>query len=463
MRKTFSVLLLLALAALAVGLAAHSARAAAPAAQVTDSTAESKFPEGMRFTVQIDNPSAVKSLRVLFRVVGGRLPRYEYLPLPDASGKAGVLVRTDTGDRYVPPGVVVEYSFEITDQQGNVTATESKRFVFDDVKFQWQEVSNPRVTIRYYGPITRRAETVRDAVDDTMQRIGYGLFGLKQIDPVRLTLYNNWADMSRALPPSSSVQREQLITEGLSFSNFGVILLLASDNTVRGLASHEMVHYLVEQALGGFNALLPVWINEGLAEYGNVEPSQVYEQYLTLAIVRGTLKPLTSLSQMPGKSEDVITVYGQGRSLIEFLIEDQPDGAAKLRQTFAALRQGRSIDDALMAAYGMDRFSIDQAWRKKLGITPLSADTRQSPIPQAERPTVAPLPFPASSSGQSSTAQPTPQPAPAQQESAAPAQPKSNVSATGCSKSNAAAKELGMWLGLGALAMVITVRRWRNS
>lgn len=437
-----------------------SAIAVAPQLTVEEASAESQFPEGVLFRVKVSNPAEVKSITVRFNVIGGKVPRYDYLPTPvPSSGAAETLVRTGTADRYIPPGVLMEYYFEVEDTAGNVVKSEPKRFVFDDPRFTWQEIKKDTVIIRYYGPVQRRAETVVDAVNATIDRIGKKLFGLADVSPVRLTLYNNWRDMVTALPPTSRTQRGELITEGTTFSNFSTILLLADDASVRGLASHEMIHFLLSDAMGGLSQAVPVWMNEGLAEYGNVEPSQVYEQYLTLAITRGTLKPLTSLTHMPGNSDDVIVVYGQGRSVVEYMIEVEPDGAAKLRKTLQAMREGKGVDTALTEAYGFDRFELDQRWRKSIGAPLLSTDVTKAELPKAQTVTVAPLPFPTPSSGQQ--AQPTPAP---QTPSAAPSTdgPRREGGGGACSRAEAAVMDIGMWLGLaGALALVLATRRRR--
>lgn len=462
MRRSMLLVVFLALAAaFALGLRADGVASADSArVAVEDAKAESKFPDGILFRLKVSNPADVKTVTVRFSIVGGKVPRYDYLPVPDAStGVSEVIVRTGS-DRYIPPGVLMEYYFEVEDTAGNLVKSQPKRFIFDDPRFTWEEIKQGDVTIRYYGPIRRRAETVLEAVNSTVDRIGKKLFGLTEVSPVRLTLYNNWRDMVTALPPTSRTQRGELITEGTTFSNFGIILLLADDAQVRGLASHEMVHFLVSDAMGGLSQALPVWMNEGLAEYGNIEPGQVYEQYLSIAIVRGILKPLTSLTQMPGKSEDVIVVYGLGRSVMEYLIEREPNGAEKLRKVLRLLRDGQGMDTALSQAYGFDRFGLDQRWRKTIGAPLLPEDVSKAELPKAQTVTAAPLPFPQATTSQ----QQTPSTKEAASAEGAKASDKPRRAGGGaCSRSEGTAADVGMWLGLaGALAFVAVRRRWRG-
>ncbi|MSQ11681.1 MAG: hypothetical protein EXR48_03130 [Dehalococcoidia bacterium] len=450
-----ALLALLALVGLA-GVRNVAAQAAQPLVTVEETGAESKFPDGILFNVRVGNPEAVKAVTVRFTIIGGKVPRYDYLPVPDPlSGASEVLVRTSTAAQYIPPGVLMEYSIEVEDTAGNTATSAPQQFVFDDPRFKWEELNQGDVSIRYYGPVQKRAQTVLEAANDTVERIGKGLFGLETVSPVRLTLYNNWSDMQTALPPTSRTQRGELITEGTTFSQYGIILLIADDPGVRGLASHEMTHFLVHDAIGNLDAVLSVWMNEGLAEYGNLEPSQVYEQYLTLAIQRGTLKPLTSLTQMPGKSDDVIVVYGQGRSVMEYLIEREPNGTEKLRKVFAFLRQGFGMDHALTEAYGFDRFGLDQRWRASIGLPPLILNTQDTPLPEAERPVVKPLTIP------EPTVSGEPQPPAASAQPSAAQPEEKSAGSGGCSAMIGGPLDLGMWLGLGGLAALVAVRRLR--
>jgi hypothetical protein len=237
------------------------------------------------------------------------------------------------------------------------------------------------------------------------------LMGVEVKQALRLTMYNSWSDMRGALPPRSQVQQEALITEGVLFPSTGVILVLGTVPRAAGVTSHEVVHFLMDQAMGGMTRILPAWLNEGLAEYGSTEPSATFDAALSRALAQGRLFPLTSLTAPPGRPEDVLLMYGQGKSVVTFLVERH--GAEKLRTLIQKLRQGLPIDEALQAAYGFDRDGLDQRWRQSIGAPPLTQDgpSRVTPTP-IPYPTIIPFgaetptPFP-------SPATPRPAPTPA--------------------------------------------------
>ena len=68
------------------------------------------------------------------------------------------------------------------------------------------------------------------------------LLNLQNNNTLRITLYNNWPELKTILPPRSEVQKESLVTEGMSFGDTGVIVLLANRNNLLGVTMHETVH-----------------------------------------------------------------------------------------------------------------------------------------------------------------------------------------------------------------------------
>ena len=126
-----------------------------------------------------------------------------------------------------------------------------------------------------------------------------------------------------------------------------------------------MTHILVHRAGDSVFRTVPAWLNEGLAEYGNIQPGFSYPIALEFAIETGRLMPITTMTILPGTPEDVIIFYGEARSIVRFMVGrfgPQKDG-----DLMAALKSGKSIDDALEDVYGLDRLELENQWRELLG------------------------------------------------------------------------------------------------
>ena len=418
----------------------------------TTTIVESNFPDGIRFGVTIESTVEVVEARVRYRVLGERVSRYAPLEFaPSRTIETDLFVRTDTAARYIPPGAEIEYTVETTDRQGVTTESEPQRFVLLDPRFAWSRLDAPGVFLLYYGGQQGRAQRALEAAQEALTRMG-NLMGVTDPDTLRLAVYNSIPAMREALPPTSQVREESLVTEGISFGDTGVVLLLGGNPELEGVAAHETVHFLMRFAVGSGARSVPIWLNEGLAEYANPFPSPTFESLLSRRLASNTLIPLTSLTSAPGRPEDNLLLYGQGRSVVTYMIDAY--GEAPLQALLQRLREGDPIDDALTAAYGFDRVGLDQEWRASIGAAPLTATPSRSALPTPiPRPTLVPFGA-ATSSSPEATAQPRPAPteAPASTE---PATEPAEQGSGGCNRAEGGGLDVGavapLLLGLGLL------------
>ena len=188
-----------------------------------------------------------------------------------------------------------------------------------------------------------------------------------------------------------------------------VLLVLAFDEDIQGITSHELTHILVDNAAGRAYALIPAWLNEGLAEFGNVSPNESYDNALLYGIYTRRLKPLWHLKTFSGDPDDVIIAYGQSRSVVSYLINTYSE--ERMAQFMAAMDQTLSVDDAMMRVYGFDQRGLDSEWRSRIGLRPFEdvAD-----VDGESSPTATPSPTPAIES--TPEAQPTRTPMPREDE-----------------------------------------------
>ena len=99
----------------------------------------------------------------------------------------------------------------------------------------------------------------------------------------------------------------------MAFDESSVVLVLAGKTDI-GTATHEIMHILVGRKTEG-SINLPLWLNEGLAEYANRDTTITYDLYLDWAIGTNQLKPLSQLQTFPGDPKLTLVSYGQSRSV----------------------------------------------------------------------------------------------------------------------------------------------------
>lgn len=408
-----AVLLLISLVAL---WPAASAEADESTIRVESSSVTSDFPSGIIFRLRAVGEHDIESVAVRFRVGQQTTGAYDYLDFETAPAIDGLLFyRTNTASRYIPPGTIITYSFEIEDSEGNRLDTETREFIYEDARFDWDEVSEGSVSVAYHGPVKSRAELILNAIIETIDHMG-PLLGADTESPIRVTMYNNVKEMLEALPPGSSTIRRELVTEGQAYTDIGTLLVLGGGRLSEGTASHEVTHILTHRAGDSVLRSVPAWLDEGLAEYGNIVPGFSYDVALEFAISNDRLLPITSMTTRPGDPEEVIIFYGQGRSIVRYMIRRY--GADSMKKLMATLKEGKSMDSALMEVYGVDRLKLENDWRAAIGAPPYVPPSSRSVRPTAvPRPTLSPYTLQSQplSGGTSLTATPapsTPQPAP---------------------------------------------------
>lgn len=339
--------------------------------RVLNAEAESSFPEGIRFAISAESPGVIDDVRVFFRKAEqeGRSAYRAIEVEPGAAVSGETLLPARTGAQYFPPGTKIEYSFEIRDQAGAVLRTEPQVFVYDDIRFEWQSLTEGLITVYYYGDyVQERAQAILDAAAETM-RLMVPVLGVEPTAPLRIVAYNNQRHMATALPFRSQAVQQDLQVQGMAFSDDRVLLIHAFDATVTGTTGHEFTHLLVAEAAGPAIARVPAWLNEGLAEYGNIDRTDDYTAALRYGIFTRRLRPLWYLSSFSGTPDDVLIAYGQGRSVVNYLIGAY--GRDKIAELMRAIQETPNIDQALRQVYGFDQHGLDSEWREAIGLEPL--------------------------------------------------------------------------------------------
>lgn len=340
---------------------------------ILDEQVRSEFPEGISFEISIKSASPIEDIRIFYRSENGGTTSYDNLKFDRGlTVKGYFLLDTSVGGEggnvtFIPPGAVFRYSFEITDTAGNVLRTQEKEFVYLDSRFQWTHMSKGPITLYYYGPTEKRAETILDAALLTVINMSTVL-GVNEIEPINIVAYNNYRHMVAALPPRAQSVREDLVTQGQAFTNIRVLLVLAYDPDSVGIASHEVTHVLVDDSAGKAYSIVPAWLNEGLAEFGNISPGDTYDKALIYGIYTRRVKPLGHLRKFSGNPDDIVIAYGQSSSVVSYLVNTY--GVELMAEFMAALERHLSVDDAMMKTYGFDQDGLDSEWRIRMGLRP---------------------------------------------------------------------------------------------
>ena len=324
-----------------------------------------EFPAGIHFRVRAESDSPITSVAVRLRSPARSRGVYE--PLTHRVGKvvdATLFWWRGFGSAYIPPGALLHVNFEIEDEAGNFHETGFEKFVYEDTRFDWEEVSSGPVTVSYHGPVKRRANDILDTMVQTLETVA-PVLGTDASTPIRATMYNNYGEMLGGLPPWTRQVGHGIITEGQAFTDFNTLLILGSSPQALGTAAHEAVHILTHQAGDGLVSTLPAWLDEGLAEFGNPQPGYAYDIALEFAIETDALLPAFYMRGLPAGSEEIIIFYGQAKSIVSYMIDTF--GPARIRALLSQLKNDVPMEDALNSVYGFGVAELDNLWRRYVG------------------------------------------------------------------------------------------------
>ena len=331
-----------------------------------ESSVQVSFPTSMTFEVKAQSDANIVKLRLHYIV-----DRQNYANVVSegwAQFNPATSVDTqwlwDMRNSSLPPGTQVEYWWTAEDAAGKTSETGRSTVSFDDTRYKWQSITTGPVTLLWYNGDSSFADTLMTAAQQGLQRIESDIGAMPQ-GHVRIYIYAS----TQAL--QSALLFPQQWEGGVTFEGYNVIAIGVSPSQLdfgKRAVPHELTHWIVGQlTFNDYGAGLPIWLDEGLATYGEGSLSPDYQAALNYAISNNQLISVRSLSSpFSAISEQAYISYGEANSIVTFLI--QKYGKDKMVQLLGVFYQGSGYDEALEQVYGFDQDGLDALWQQSLGI-----------------------------------------------------------------------------------------------
>src|SRR5512135_157571 len=321
-----------------------------------------------------------------------------------------------------PPGSNIWWRWRVTDANGHDTVTDQKTIVWLDAQHQWQTVSGGLLNLHWYSGGATFGPELHDSAVKSLSDLATAT-GLRLDAPADLYIYANTQDMQ------ASVFYQPGWTGGLAYPDHDIVIIGISPDQIdwgKRTEAHELTHVLVGHLTFSCLGDVPTWLNEGLAVYGEGGPEAAELAQFNDALSKDTLIAVRSLSggfsEDPGKAD---LSYSESYSLVNYIVKQY--GQDKMTTLLKALRDGATVDDALMSVYNFNIEGFEDAWRSSIGAKPRSSDHASptaTPIP-----TMVPTYIPVSSAPLGPTISPTRvRPSPSTPESIAQAPAANNLS-----------------------------------
>jgi len=370
-------------------LAVSPAFASTPAA-VTGNEVTFNFPDSATFRVTVTNGSEIRSVVLEYgneqetcgEVIAKAFP--EFTPGTTVDAEWTWEMRQSGS---LPPGAQLWWRWRITDSNGQETVSETKTATWIDEVHDWRTINEGLINLHWYRGDEAFARDLLTAAQNGLT-FNETQSGLTADAPIDIYIFADTNDLRDA------ILYEPSWTGGQAFSDQDIVILGISQSDLewgRDAIVHELTHVLVGHLTFTCLGDVPTWLNEGLAVYSEGELDSNSQTQLDDAIQNDTLLSIRSLSsgfsEVPDKA---YLSYSQSYSVVKYLIETY--GQEKMTALLTSLRDGLTVDEALLQTYGFNVEGLEDGWREGIGARPrtVSAQPTAQPTPTFV-PTIVPV------------------------------------------------------------------------
>ncbi len=336
-----------------------TADAGAEAIRIVSSAVHAEFPTSLTFAAEAESAHPITKVELRYRIkkVTTASVTATVMPAFTPAERVSATWVWDTRKESLPPGAEIEYQWKIADQGGGVLETPWERFIFEDGRHPWQEIQEGGIRLFWYEGDRSFAEALMRAVQKALEKLEREAGATLQSD-ARIYIYASTAELHDALI------FPQEWTGGLTFADYGIIVIGISPSLQswgERIMAHEMTHLVIHQLIYGPLAVLPAWLDEGLAMNAEGDLRPDLAAMLADALASDSLFSLRSLSgAFPADYDAAGLAYAQSFSVVKYLLDTY--GREKMQSLIYAFKGGATADEALTRVYGFDVEGLEKEW-----------------------------------------------------------------------------------------------------
>jgi hypothetical protein len=330
---------------------------------ILDEAVELDFPDRIIFHLEANSVVDIVDVRLHYQVIKRNyaLVVSEGWPdfIPAESIKTGW--EWDMRKSSLPPGVTIIYCWTVEDADGEYLQTVPRELNFDDLRYDWQIMSEGQIALYWYEGDDSFARELMEACQQGVIRLNREIGALPE-KLIKIYVYSSANDLRGAMI------YPQEWTGGAAFTEFDTIVIgISPDNVHWGTEAlvHELTHLVVHQTVFSPYGQLPTWLDEGLAMYNEGALAPSFQSRLEEAVVANELISVRSLcSSFPADPDGAYLAYAESYSLAEYLLTNY--GRDKMLSLLTLFKEGSNCDEALEQVYGFTIAGLDTHWRQTL-------------------------------------------------------------------------------------------------
>ncbi len=348
---------------------------------VRASDVEVNFPRNVTFRLEAESAAEITDVSLQVNTPGQRYGsavrnvRPTFTPGPRVTATWS-WPRSGNG---LPPGAEITYRWRITDADGGVTETPQESIRVQDSRYQWQELTEGPLTVRWYKGGDAFGREIMAAARESAGRLAE-LQGVDLRNPLTIHVYGSQPELFEAVPGAPGW------IGGIAIPEFDTVMIGIEPSNLpwgRRALTHEIAHQLVYQmtAHPTLGSRVPTWLNEGLAVVAEGESEARNQALVDEAVANDSLPTLRALNApFSARSGHLAGVsYAASESAVRFLLDEF--GPERMRTMLQSLSDGLTPNEASTRAYNRNLDSLEDAWRTSLGLEPLVRSAAGSTAP----------------------------------------------------------------------------------
>lgn len=251
-----------------------------------------------------------------------------------------------------------------------VPSVEAQYFTFGKNKVQydaptWYFLRSRHFDIYYYEGGEQLAAFTARAAEEAYGQVSH-LFQHQIARPIPLLVYQSHNDfaVTNAIDLPTYAEGIGGVTE--LFKNRVAIPFTGDYRDFRRVIHHELVHAIVNDMFYGgsiqsiiqnnIQLQIPLWFNEGLAEYAALGWDTQSDMYVREAVLEDNLAPIPYLNGF--------FAYRGGQGVWDYIAEQY--GQEKVSEILQRLRLTRNVDAAFRRATGLSLAELSERWQQAL-------------------------------------------------------------------------------------------------
>ena len=230
---------------------------------------------------------------------------------------------------------------------------------------EWFYLQSEHFTVFYYEDGEYLADFATRSAEEAFTSL-QKLFDFAPEERIPMIVYPNHGEFSVTNAVDLPTYTDGIggVTE--MFKNRIAIPFSGDYDDFRRVVHHELVHAVINavyyggsiQSLiqAGTKMRIPLWFNEGLAEYAALGWDTNSDMYIREAILEDALAPIDQLYGY--------YAYRGGQSVWDYIAEQYGD--EKVTEILHRLRTARSVEQAIVQSIGLDLDELSERWQRAL-------------------------------------------------------------------------------------------------